>query len=83
MSNTNHMEGISHFGATSKVRKAYMRNNKSGGVKHLRCFPHCLEHGHVANGFCGAPLFADLVMVKEEVVGQKDLPLFIFLHDRV
>ena len=23
------------------------------------------------------------VMVKEEVVGQKDLPLFIFLHDRV
>ena len=79
MSNTNHMEGISHFGATSKVRKAYMRNNKSGGVKHLRCFPHCLEHGHVANGFCGAPLFADLVMVKEEVTKYEYLAVAQFI----
>lgn len=33
-----------------------MRNNKSAGQKHLRCFPLCVESGHCLNGFCGRPV---------------------------
>ena len=34
-------------------RDRYLRNNKRGGLKHLRCFPECLPSGHHASGFCG------------------------------
>ena len=28
----------------------YIRNNKRGGLKNLRCFPKCLTKGHNRNG---------------------------------
>ena len=37
---------------------AYVRNNKSSGRKHVRCFPHCCG-GHRPNRFCGASLMAE------------------------
>lgn len=37
----------------SLFRGRYLRNNKRGGLKHLRCFPECLSTGHHASGFCG------------------------------
>ena len=64
---SNPLEGISTFGVITSAKSSYLRNNKSGGCKHLRCFPHCLEHGHVANGFCGAPLYSDLVLNNEKM----------------
>ena len=39
-------------------KSAYVRNNKRGGLKNLRCFPHCLTDGHNPLGFCGSGLFA-------------------------
>ena len=39
-------------------KTAYVRNNKRGGLKNLRCFPHCLTDGHNPLGFCGSGLFA-------------------------
>ena len=35
---------------------SYVRNNKRGGLKNLRCYPKCLEKGHNRNGFCGQAL---------------------------
>ena len=37
----------------SLCRDHYLRNNKRGGLKNLRCFPECLPTGHHAKGFCG------------------------------
>ena len=37
----------------SETRSQYLRNNKRGGLKNLRCFPQCLESGHHPRGFCG------------------------------
>jgi len=37
----------------SKCRTHYLRNNKRGGLKNLRCFPECLPSGHHPTGFCG------------------------------
>jgi hypothetical protein len=34
----------------------YHRNNKSGGLKNMRCFPHCTDNHHRKTGFCGAPM---------------------------
>merc|ERR1712195_65873 len=39
---------------------AYIRNNKRGGLKNLRCFPKCLTKGHNRNGFCGRPVKVEL-----------------------
>jgi len=36
---------------------AYVRNNKRGGLKNLRCFPHCLPEGHNPLGFCGSSIY--------------------------
>jgi hypothetical protein len=35
---------------------AYVRTNKVGGQKHLRCFPSCDSHGHNDLNFCGHPI---------------------------
>ena len=37
----------------SLCRDQYLRNNKRGGLKNLRCFPECLPSGHNPSGFCG------------------------------
>jgi hypothetical protein len=34
----------------------YHRNNKCGGLKNMRCFPHCSDNHHRKTGFCGAPM---------------------------
>jgi hypothetical protein len=34
-------------------KDAYLRNNRRGGQKNLRCFPECSERGHRCSGFCG------------------------------
>jgi hypothetical protein len=34
----------------------YSRNNKSSGVKNIRCFPECTTSVHTIQGFCGQPL---------------------------
>ena len=39
----------------------YQRNNKTGGQKHLRCFPQCSGGMHNQTGFCG-----DSVKIKVE-----------------
>ncbi len=40
----------------SLCRSHYLRNNKRGGLKNLRCFPECLPNGHRPKGFCGHTL---------------------------
>ena len=37
----------------STFEESYLRNNRRGGQKNLRCFPTCSERGHRASGFCG------------------------------
>jgi hypothetical protein len=37
----------------TKFKDAYLRNNRRGGQKNLRCFPECSEKGHRCSGFCG------------------------------
>ena len=39
-------------------RCSYLRNNKAGGAKNIRCFPHCLPDGHCRSGFCGSSMKA-------------------------
>lgn len=34
-------------------RDRYQRNNKTGGQKHMRCFPQCSNGVHNKSGFCG------------------------------
>jgi hypothetical protein len=42
-----------HLTVTSLCREHYLRNNKRGGLKNMRCFPECLQAGHHSKGFCG------------------------------
>ena len=42
-----------HLTVTSLCRGHYLRNNKRGGLKNIRCFPECLPAGHHSKGFCG------------------------------
>ena len=37
----------------TEFKDAYLRNNRRGGQKNLRCFPECSEKGHRCSGFCG------------------------------
>ena len=37
-------------------KDAYVRTNKVGGQKHLRCFPSCDSNGHNDLNFCGHPI---------------------------
>lgn len=68
----------------SLFRKRYLRNNKRGGLKHLRCFPECLSTGHHASGFCGhrvivstfsdVPLPANAIVVARFSFADDSLP---------
>jgi len=42
----------SEFVDSQKWTRRYQRNNKSSGLKNLRCFPFCSDTHHV-RGFCG------------------------------
>ena len=53
----------------------YHRNNKRGGLKNIRCFPHCTDGTHKSKGFCGAPI--------RVVLTQKDLAPFSSKRDYV
>ena len=37
----------------TRATESYVRNNKAGGLKNVRCFPTCLDRGHNQHGFCG------------------------------
>jgi hypothetical protein len=50
---------MSHF--TNEFCAAYLRNNRSGGRKNVRCFPSCSPGGHSSSGFCGEKLTLELV----------------------
>lgn len=50
---------ISGFKHQGNWAEAYQRNNKGGGLKNLRCFPHCKSQ-HVERGYCGAPVLLEL-----------------------
>mmetsp|Transcript_13720 Transcript_13720/g.16625 ORF Transcript_13720/g.16625 Transcript_13720/m.16625 type:complete len:632 (+) Transcript_13720:102-1997(+) len=43
------------FQDVSSWTRRYQRNNKSNGLKNLRCFPYCSEV-HALRGFCGRPI---------------------------
>ncbi|GBG26629.1 Hypothetical Protein FCC1311_028502 [Hondaea fermentalgiana] len=40
------------FAQSADFKAVYQRNNKSGGLKNLRCFPTCADF-HRQRGFCG------------------------------
>ena len=42
-------------------KEAYLRNNRRGGQKNLRCFPECSERGHSCSGFCGRAVQVNFV----------------------
>lgn len=50
------------FDQDFKVNAPYLRNNRSNGVKSLRCFPTCSDPHHVEAGFCGQPITALLTV---------------------
>lgn len=43
----------------SAFKGSYQRNNKSGGLKNLRCFPSC-GFAHREHGFCGLPVTVEV-----------------------
>lgn len=44
---------------TQTFQDAYLRNNRRGGQKNLRCFPECSEKGHRCSGFCGRAIVVE------------------------
>lgn len=52
-------------------KRAYVRNNKRGGLKNLRCFPHCCLEGHNPLGFCGNHIY--IVIKLPEAVPANEL----------
>ena len=59
-------------------KDAYVRNNKRGGLKNLRCFPHCLSEGHNPLGFCGSSIYAR-VWLPSTVLTSQCVFLFLLL----
>jgi len=41
-------------------KPSYLRNNRRGGQKNIRCFPTCAEEGHKCSGFCGRTVHVQL-----------------------
>jgi len=37
----------------NEFKPSYLRNNRRGGQKNIRCFPTCSADGHKSAGFCG------------------------------
>lgn len=63
----------------NRFEQSYLRNNRRGGQKNLRCFPQCCPGGHQCSGFCGRAVrlsvkhsVADLVAVAEFVMRGKE-----------
>ena len=56
---------------------AYVRNNKRGGLKNLRCFPHCLPGGHNPLGFCGSSVYTR-VWLPPHISSQQYVVYYIF-----
>mmetsp|Transcript_21948 Transcript_21948/g.37033 ORF Transcript_21948/g.37033 Transcript_21948/m.37033 type:complete len:334 (-) Transcript_21948:535-1536(-) len=48
------------------IKSEYERNNRTNGMKSLRCFPSCRETGHCKSGFCGRPLKCTLEIQVDE-----------------
>jgi len=49
---------------TTECSSSYIRNNKAGGLKNVRCFPQCMTRGHNKHGFCGRGI--DIVVTGPE-----------------
>ena len=45
----------------TNLQSSYLRNNRRGGQKNLRCFPSCTS-GHIVNGFCGGDVRVKLLI---------------------
>jgi len=52
------------FANADRWAACYKRNNKVGGAKNLRCFPHCRDDGHCERGFCGSSVLATLMAAR-------------------
>jgi hypothetical protein len=61
-------------GSRSDSKGRYIRNNKAGGIKNLRCHPQCANGVHNAHdGPCGGPVEV-LVEVSSAAMSEKKLP---------
>ena len=58
-------------------KSAYVRNNRKGGLKNLRCFPHCLTGGHSPRGFCGSSIYARVWLPPNYNISSQQYVLFI------
>ena len=67
----------------SLCRSHYLRNNKRGGLKNLRCFPECLPAGHHPKGFCGHTLSAECETTRPLPTGALMVGLFITVSDTI
>ena len=52
-------------------KEKYQRNNKKGGQKNLRCFPHCRNGRHVSSGFCGDSIKVHVAVTRVTESGGK------------
>ena len=67
----------------SLCRSHYLRNNKRGGLKNLRCFPECLPNGHHPRGFCGHTLSVECEASCPIPTGAIMVGQFITLSDTI
>ena len=61
---TYRLEFCAEHGKLLPFKESYQRNNKRGGHKNMRCFPHCGDN-HTNNSFCGRPLRVHLMPVRQ------------------
>ena len=61
MSDSNSTENI-QCNFLQNFKSCYLRNNKLGGIKNLRCFPQCSDKGHCQSGFCGQSIKTQINM---------------------
>ena len=52
------MDLVKHF--MNDFKPSYLRNNRRGGQKNIRCFPACSHDGHKCAGFCGQAVKLDV-----------------------
>jgi len=53
----------------NEFKPSYLRNNRRGGQKNIRCFPTCSADGHKSAGFCGQAV--SLVVSTDEASSTK------------
>ena len=56
-------------------KPSYLRNNRRGGQKNIRCFPPCAEEGHKCSGFCGRTVHLELGTATVDVLAESGVPL--------